>query len=762
MFAQEDITTRPSDGSATGVFRSTLPTSALHKQKLHLSTVTELFQESVKLFPNRPMLGHRPKSIDAATGKPVWGDYLWQSYRRISERRVNLGSGIMSIYSSVCGGEVGDKFHVALYSVNRPAWSITDLALMSYGLITVPLYDTLGANASQYILNHANPPIVVCSFDKVEHLVSYIHKCPSVKAIISMDEVTFVNAQAFEILKKWAAEKGVALYSFVEVERMGSKKRIPFTPAKPDDLCCLSYTSGTTGEPKGAMLTHRNIVSFVLASSDNEGAWTENDVYLSYLPSAHVYEKVAFASIMATGGSIGFYRGDIALLLEDIATLKPTIFCSVPRLLNRIHDKIITQANNASAVSSYLFNAALTAKLENYDSTGAVTHTLWDPLVFRKVQLALGGRVRVIVTSSAPIHATVLKFMRVAFGCSVKEAYGMTECAGGITSTEFSDRVSGHVGAVMTGAEMKLVSVVEMNYHAAERRGEVWLRGPTVFKGYFRDEEKTREALTEDGWLKTGDIGRVDELGRLFIVDRKKNIFKLSQGEYIAPEKIENVYIKAKSISQMFVYGDSLRSSLVGVVVLDPETCIPIARKLGLLPSDTPDSGVILPGAPVNPHVKSLAGNAEFKKFVLEEMRQVANAAGLAGFECVKNVYLEAEAFSIENDLLTPNEYWDKDTGPAEALLIQRFEIEKNVPDRFNSLIDACVFLKAENCQCVRAGTQGRIPLVQIPGQAQWIVDRISSSLSSPSERLMYKVLVLVPSLALHEQNLNANFKERE
>jgi long-chain acyl-CoA synthetase len=201
---------------------------------------------------------------------------------------------------------------------------------------------------------------------------------------------------------------------------------------------------------------------------------------------------------------------------------------------------------------------------------------------------------------------------------------------------------------------MKLVSVPDMGYHAKDLKGEIWLRGNGVFKGYFKDPEKTAETITADGWLKTGDIGVLDNYGRLYIVDRKKNLFKLAQGEYIAPEKLEISFSRSPFIAQIFVHGDSLKSELVAIVVPDMEYSIVYAKKNGLLPPDTVEPAAVLPGAPPHPLLVSLCENSVFKNALAKAIQEIAVSEKMRGFEFIKAFHLEPQQFSAESGLLTP------------------------------------------------------------------------------------------------------------
>ncbi|KAJ3087495.1 hypothetical protein HK102_010942 [Quaeritorhiza haematococci] len=628
-------------------------------------TVYDAFETGLLFSKKDPFLGHRPTVKDPATKTVRSGPYVWQTYEQVAQRRLNFGSGLMNIWVDDVKGDPNKKWNLGIYAVNRPEWMIADLACHAYSLATVALYDTLGPDSVEFIIGHSECSVVLCSLDKVELVLQIAHKCPNLKVIISMDSAKDVGAStpsipnSSAVLKSWAAEKGVKFYEFKEVEALGAKNKVPVRPPTPDDICTVCYTSGTTGNPKGALISHGNVIAVVRAGEFVGNNVVKEDVHISYLPLAHIMERVISTCVIIRGARIGFFRGDVTLLIEDLGVLRPTIFPSVPRLLNRIHDKIMAAAlHSGSAVKAALFSRALAAKLENMKTTGSLTHPLWDRLVFNKIKALLGGRIRFMLSASAPVSPDVLAFLRVVFCCDVVESYGQTESTGPLSLSWKSDLTPGHVGAVVPCNELKLVSVPEMSYTILDKpypRGEICVRGPNVFKGYLKDPEKTKETVDEDGWLHTGDIGYVDAIGRVSIIDRKKNILKLSQGEYVSPEKIENVYIKSGFIAQIFVHGDSLKNDLVAIVVPDQEFSIPFAINSGLLPANTPVPTVPQqPGEEPHPSLVELCKVPELRNLILKDMNKLAKEAKLRGFEFVKRIHVTAEMFSVQNGLLTP------------------------------------------------------------------------------------------------------------
>lgn len=391
------------------------------------------------------------------------------------------------------------------------------------------------------------------------------------------------------------------------------------------------------------MLTHGNFVAALSASYTSLGG-TQDDSAISYLPLAHIFGRITDMLCLCLGGRLGYFSGNMDTLVEDIQEMKPSIFATVPRLLNRVYGKIVAGTINAPGATGALARRGVATKLANLEAGKGYTHPFWDRLIFNKVKQALGGNVRVMVTGSAPIGKDVMQFLRIALCCDIREGYGATETCAASSVHYANEYKAGHIGAPFTCNEIKLLDVPEMNYLSTDPypRGEICIRGPNVFKGYYKDEEKTKEAIDEDGWFHTGDIGMINERGSIVIIDRKKNIFKLAQGEYIAPEKIENVYAKEPLVGQIYLHGDSLQSSLVAIVVPDPDTLATVvAAKLPQIHAK-------------NLSYAELCKLPEVSKLILDAITKVGKKAELRGFEQAKAVYLESEPFSVENDLMTP------------------------------------------------------------------------------------------------------------
>jgi len=370
---------------------------------------------------------------------------------------------------------------------------------------------------------------------------------------------------------------------------------------------------------------------------------------LSYLPLPHVFERIVQMQLVLHGGRIGFFQGDPLKIVEDLCALRPTVFASVPRLLNRIHGKLLAGVQEAGGIKQTLFEKALNSKLGGL-ANGKLTHPIWDLLVFNAVKKKVGlDRVKCMITGSAPIAGEVLSFLRVVFGCPVLEGYGQTECGAAATLTWATDNSIGSVGAPLGVNDIRLMDVPDMNYLSSDRthgsggsqmpclgRGEICFRGPNVFKGYYKMPEKTAEAIDEEGWLHSGDIGLWTVDGKLKIIDRKKNIFKLSQGEYVAAEKIENINVGSPFIMQNFVYGDSMQDCLVAICVLDPDYIERWSKE-----------------NKVSGSIEELAKSAKLNDAVMADIKRLHIANKLNGFELVKAVHLEPVQWTPE-DVLTP------------------------------------------------------------------------------------------------------------
>uniref|UniRef100_A0A4W5R5Q2 Arachidonate--CoA ligase n=1 Tax=Hucho hucho TaxID=62062 RepID=A0A4W5R5Q2_9TELE len=555
-------------------------------------TAYDMFQRGLRVAGNGPCLGFRKP------GEP----YQWISYTEVAEQAQVLGSGLLGK-----GCQPNPEQFIGIFAQNRPEWIISELACYTFSMAVVPLYDTLGEEAMVHILNLGKISLVICDKEeKAESLLGNKEKgvTPTLSCLVIFNDCS-------DAIVERGKNCGVEILELTQLMHI--------------QLVCHLYYP----------LCNRFMYQFFLSISQGSFFIRQEDVSISYLPLAHMFERMIQVSMFCHGARVGFYQGDISLLMDDIKTLKPTFFPVVPRLLNRIYDKILGSVT--SPLRRAVLHYAVRRKQAELSSGVVRNNSLWDRLVFNRIQANLGGNLRFILTASAPISPTVLSFLRATLGCLIFEGYGQTECTAGCTFSMPGDWSAGHVGAPLPCAMVKLVDIPDMNYYAKNGEGEICIRGHSVFRGYLKDEEKTAEALDSDGWLHSGDVGQWLLNGTLRIIDRKKHIFKLSQGEYIAPERIENVYMRCVPVLQVFVHGDSLKSHLIGIVVPDPEVFNDWVKERGIIGS-----------------YKELCQHPDVKKAVLEDMTAIGKEAGLKSFEQVKDLHLHPEMFSVSNGLLTP------------------------------------------------------------------------------------------------------------
>ena len=534
---------------------------------------------------------------------------------------------------------------------NCMEWVLSEHAIFSLGGATVPLYDTLGPQTIDFVLGETGISCVVSTRLELSALceAKKVGQHAAFQTVILIDGITPQAA-------KTAKDAGLDVYSLAKIEAAGADIITladpchKHTPPSGKDVATFCYTSGTTGNPKGALITHENPMSAV-AAMQSIVRTEPSDRHLSYLPLPHIFERIVQVQVLLAGASIGFFRGDPKLLVEDLQACRPTMMPAAPRVLNKIYDKINAGINAAGGAKKKIFDAGLAAKTEGLKH-GRLKHGLYDRLIFNKIKQALGmDHLRFVVSGSAPLSKGVMTFFRCMLGVPVVEGYGQTEGAAAATICHPDDVASvGHVGGPIDCCEIVLVDVAEMGYlhtdtsHQGEPccgRGEIWVRGPNVFKGYYKDEEKTREAINDEGWLMSGDIGMWTPGGQLAIIDRKKNIFKLAQGEYVAAEKIENVYAHSTFIGQSFVYGDSYQSCLVAIVVPDEEPVRKWAE----------DSGN---DSMAKADMTTLCGSEQLRTDIMADIERLSKEHGLHGFETVKAIFLESEPFTIDNGLVTP------------------------------------------------------------------------------------------------------------
>eukprot|EP00668_Euglena_longa_P012050 GGOE01014475.1.p1 GENE.GGOE01014475.1~~GGOE01014475.1.p1 ORF type:complete len:694 (+),score=195.48 GGOE01014475.1:35-2083(+) len=603
-----------------------------------VDTLAKLLLRGAKKFPNSNCFGHRRQNLDK-----TWGPYEWKTYREFRDLVARFLTGLRHHAPWL-------KFQdrVGIFGKNQIHWVLAQYGIYMEGLVCVPIYDTFGDEAVRYIIEHAELSVIVVSRENACGLLRAAKGLSVVKLIIVMGEEPFNGPQD--------SQGSCEVLTMGQVLEVDGDSLGLLPTVTPQELCLILYTSGTTGMPKGVMISHGNLMATCAGLLHTVGEdVVQTDVFLSYLPLAHGFENALHVAGLAKGASCGFYRGDVRFLTEDAVALRPTVFCGVPRVYQRVQQVILSRFQQKGPLGRWVISKALRDQA-HYCRTGQERSALWDFLVFNKVRAALGGRIRMFFTGAAPLSPTLQEFIKVCFGCPMYEGYGLTETTAVSHCCDYEDNNVGHVGPPLSCCEMKLESVPEMNYTTDDTpcpRGEVLIRGTNIMRGYYKEPALTKEVLDADGWFHSGDIGRFNKNGTLSIVDRKKNIFKLAQGEYIAVERLESALLQGPLIGQIFLYGNSYKDVLVAIVVPDPIALIPLAIGHGV-PDVIP---FLQPGW--KDSFAALCKTDFAKAAIMDDIKKAAKDVALKGFEIPKAIHLEGkvndmnQGFSVENDLLT-------------------------------------------------------------------------------------------------------------
>lgn len=488
------------------------------------------------LLPNYETSFKPKDDVLAGKVKGEWVKYDIKAYREFAN---HISYGLLAL-----GIKKGDK--IATISNNRPEWNFIDMGIMQAGAIHVPIYPTISEDDYKYILKHAEVKYVFVSgkelLRKIEHILPEIDNIIDLYTISKIDEHKHLD----ELIEAGKKSKDVELLETIKSE------------IDENDVASLIYTSGTTGYPKGVMLTHKNILSNVIAS-DPIFPVDETSKGLSYLPLCHVYERMVNYVLQIKGVSI-YYAESMATIVDNIQEVQPHIMTTVPRLLEKVYDKILAKGRKLTGLKKQIFFWAVNLGLRyEYDRPDRMIYNLQlaiaNKLVFNKWREALGGNMKSIVSGGAALQPRLASIYNAA-NIPTVEGYGMTESSPVIAVNTFEKgkRKIGTVGPPLFNVEVKI-----------SERGEILVKGPNVMKGYYKQPDLTKEAII-DGWLHTGDVGILDEDGMLKITGRVKEIFKTSMGKYISPVLLENKIKESPFIDQIMVIGENQKFAAALVV----------------------------------------------------------------------------------------------------------------------------------------------------------------------------------------------------
>jgi len=570
------------------------------------TTLTEVFEFVARVHARPDTLNYKHD-----------GRWIPISSADVLQRARWIAAGLYSL-----GIRRGER--VAILSESRPEWTLTDAGCIFLGAIDVPIYPTLTPAQVQYILKDSGARVLLLANEtKLREIEPILSSCPAVEHLIVFEKDVVANSAAISLGQLEARGRA---FSRQQRELLRDLE----LQAKPDDLATIIYTSGTTGEPKGVMLTHGNLVSNLVDSSGHF-SFGVDDTALSVLPLSHIFEREAMYMYLYCGMAV-YFAESLDTIGPNLREVHPTILVGVPRIFEKIYARIRQRAVEKGRASVMVLNWAVSVaknyahhllKRKRVPLGLGLQHKLASSLMFSKWRLALGGRIRLLVSGGAALPEE-LALMYIGAGIPIIQGYGLTETSPVITASTIEENRVGTVGTPIRNVQVRI---------AAD--GEIETRGPNVMRGYYNKPEETRAVFTEDGWFKTGDIGTIDEDGFLRITDRKKELFKTSGGKYIAPQPIEQLIKGSPFVNQVVLIGNGRRFP-AALIVPDWERIESYAQLKGI-------------------ETRVRAQLCKHPRIIDLFERQVAGlTSDLAQFEKVKKLGLLEKELTIEGGELTP------------------------------------------------------------------------------------------------------------
>ncbi|XP_026314422.1 long-chain-fatty-acid--CoA ligase 4 [Hyposmocoma kahamanoa] len=608
-----------------------------------VTTMESMLRAAAARWVNKPCLGTRqllgeedePQPNGRIFKKFKMGNYEWRTYTEMEREAKHFGAGLRELGCQPVK-------NVVMFAETRAEWMIAAHGCFKQSIPVVTIYATLGDDAIAHGINETEVSTVITTHDLLPKFRKILVKTPKVDTIIYMeDQLKPTDREGFK--------PGIRIVGYKEVMQMGKGSSIDNVPPSPKDTAIIMYTSGSTGVPKGVILSHRNMVATLKAFADSTPIF-ENDVLMGFLPLAHVFELLAESLCIIAGVPIG-YSTPLTMLDSsskimrgtngDATTLRPTCITTVPLIMDRISKGITDKVSRSGAFANAFFKWAYTYK-QTWMRRGYDTPIL-NRIMFTKITALLGGRLRLMIAGGAPLSPDTHTQIRVCLCCDVVAGYGLTETTSSATVMDPHDRSTGRVGAPCTGTDIKLVNWEEGNYRVSNKpfpQGEIVIGGDNVAEGYYRNPEKTREEFVDmEGrrWFRSGDIGELHHDGCIKIIDRKKDLVKLQAGEYVSLGKVEAELKTCPIVENICVYGDSSKTYTVALLVPNPQHLAELAARIGLPDMD----------------FEQLCNNSEIEKAVVKELADHARKCGLEKFEVPAAVKLCTEVWTPDMGLVT-------------------------------------------------------------------------------------------------------------